>query len=222
MKTTCAVDVHKECLEVEIIEWDENDQIGLVYQQTLKGDTKYPGDPWDELALIIEPIQMTLIDAGYRTNDVYEFAINAYPFPVFPMFGRSGRSSVKFNVIERTKKTVCVYVDEYRAGKKLSDCRVYNMAALDFLNQKPSTEQIKSDRREAIKRLISRPTKEQLRLRDELIETLEAYLTVCETTDDLNVLNNWGGQGLWLGDARIIAMLGACGAKIYQKVLRGL
>lgn len=75
----------------------------------------------------------------------------------------------------------------------------------------------KEDLKKTILDLINRPCKEQMLIRDDLIPALEVYLILCETPDDLNVLNNWQGQGIWIGDARIIALLGAAGAKIYNQ-----
>lgn len=78
----------------------------------------------------------------------------------------------------------------------------------------------KSELKDKIVSLVSRPSKVQMDNREELIKALESYLIVCETPEDLNVLNNWGKgvPGLWLGDARIIALLGSAGARIYGNV----
>lgn len=75
----------------------------------------------------------------------------------------------------------------------------------------------KAELKDKIVRLVSQPREMQMNGREELIKALESYLIVCETPEDLNVLNNWdkGVPGLWLGDARIIAMLGSAGARIY-------
>lgn len=68
---------------------------------------------------------------------------------------------------------------------------------------------------EAIKRLIYLPVNEQMILREELICTLETYLKTCKTPEDLKMLNG-ESHGLWFGDVRILAMLGACGNRIYN------
>ncbi len=50
----------------------------------------------------------------------------------------------------------------------------------------------------------------------EIIYILGQYLKECENMDDLDLLNNKGdsGLGLWFGDVRIIAMIGATGTRI--------
>lgn len=50
----------------------------------------------------------------------------------------------------------------------------------------------------------------------EIIYILGQYLNQCEDMDDLDLLNNNGdsGLGLWFGDVRILAMIGAAGNRI--------
>ena len=99
---TCAVDVHKYRLDVEIIGWCHHGRSFSIDWRHLEGDTDdlYAVDsPWTKLRETIEretfvaddgrkyQIQLTLIDAGYRTDTVYTFC-KEYETGVYPIMGR--------------------------------------------------------------------------------------------------------------------------------------
>ncbi len=71
--------------------------------------------------------------------------------------------------------------------------------------------------KQVIKNLISLPVYDQMAMKEKLIKALESYLKTCKTPDDLDCLNNGNdGKGLWFGDARILALIGAYGGRIYS------
>jgi phage terminase large subunit GpA-like protein len=98
---TCAVDVHKESLRVAVFGWCRARRAFLLDYWKLDGDTEQLDDPgtWGRLREIIEThryvaddgkryaIQVTLIDSGYLTDQVYRFCAE-YQAGVFPVKGR--------------------------------------------------------------------------------------------------------------------------------------
>jgi len=107
----CTVDVHKDNLAVSVWGWCRGRRVLLVdywrfgwdeAQKKFIGDTENLDDPatWVRLAALIEdaqrykaddgriyPIALTLIDSGYRADDVYRFCAQ-YETSVFPVKGR--------------------------------------------------------------------------------------------------------------------------------------
>ncbi len=85
---TCAVDVHGDCLPTAVIGWTRDRRAILIDYWRLIGDTDQIDDEgsWGALREIIDhkryiaddgaeyPIAITLIDSGFRTDKVYEFA----------------------------------------------------------------------------------------------------------------------------------------------------
>jgi phage terminase large subunit GpA-like protein len=97
---TCAVDVQKECLFCHIIAWCRNGVNYTLDFRTLEGDTELiTSESWKQLENIIENevwvsddkkqyrIRATEIDAGYRSEQVYNFC-SQYSSGVYPSFGR--------------------------------------------------------------------------------------------------------------------------------------
>jgi terminase, large subunit len=97
---TCACDVQKDCLFCHIIAWCKNGVNYTLDFRKLEGDTELlTNEPWKLLEKIIEDevwisddkkeyrIRATEIDAGYRTDQVYNFC-SQYTSGVFPSFGR--------------------------------------------------------------------------------------------------------------------------------------
>lgn len=98
---TCAVDVHKENLAVAVFGWCRDRRAVLIDYWRFEGNTERLDDAatWGRLAALIEGdgytaddgkkyrIQLTLIDSGYRPDDVYQFC-SQYDAAVFPVKGR--------------------------------------------------------------------------------------------------------------------------------------
>lgn len=98
---TCAVDVHKGQLPVAVVGWCRDRRAVLLDYWRFEGDTEDLEDPntWGRLRRLIEQdryadaegrryaIQLTLIDSGYRTDQVYSFAAE-YAAGVAPVKGR--------------------------------------------------------------------------------------------------------------------------------------
>ena len=98
---TCSVDVHKENLKVSVFGWCRGRRTFLIDYFTFEGDTQQLDDPgtWGQLRELLERkeycaddgklyrIQLALIDSGYLTDQVYQFAA-AYDVGVFPVKGR--------------------------------------------------------------------------------------------------------------------------------------
>lgn len=99
---TCAADVHKDRIDVEILGWCRDGRTYSIDFRNLEGDTEdhsSANSPWIKLSKIIEDefwtsddhlqysVDITAIDAGYRTEDVYEF-VNQYSEGVYSIFGR--------------------------------------------------------------------------------------------------------------------------------------
>lgn len=99
---TCAVDVHKNELPVAVVGWCRGGRAILLDYWRWEGDTEQLDDPgtWGRLRKLIESdwnyvaddgkryrIQLTLIDSGYRAENVYRFAAE-YVSGVAPVKGR--------------------------------------------------------------------------------------------------------------------------------------
>lgn len=101
MLLTCSVDVHKDDLAVAVFGWAPHRRAILVDYWRFEGDTEQLDNPatWGRLRDLIENriytaddgkryrITLTLIDSGYRTDHVYQFA-GEYAAGVFPVKGR--------------------------------------------------------------------------------------------------------------------------------------
>lgn len=97
---TCTVDVHKESLAVAVFGWCRGRRAFLIDYWRFEGDTEQLDDygTWGRLRELIETkeyeaddkklygIKLTLIDSGYRTDTVYQFA--AEYLGVYPVKGR--------------------------------------------------------------------------------------------------------------------------------------
>ena len=99
---TCAVDVHKDNLAVGVVGWTRDRRAFLIDYWRFEGDTEQLTDEgtWGALRNIIEEtkvytaddgrkyrVQLTLVDSGYRTDQVYSFC-SEYESGVFPCKGR--------------------------------------------------------------------------------------------------------------------------------------
>ncbi len=98
---TCTVDVHKDGLAVAVFGWCVDRRAILVQYSRFEGDTEQLDDPgtWCALRDLIENrvfeaddgkryrLQLTLVDSGYRTDQVYQFAAE-YEVGVYPVKGR--------------------------------------------------------------------------------------------------------------------------------------
>lgn len=98
---TCAVDVHKDNLAVAVFGWCRDRRAVLIDYWRFEGDTDRLDNPdtWGRLSALIEgdgytaddgkkyKIRLTLIDSGYRADDVYRFC-SQYDAAVFPVKGR--------------------------------------------------------------------------------------------------------------------------------------
>jgi len=100
---TCAVDVHKDDLAVAVFAWARGSRGMLVDYWRFKGDTEQLSDEgtWRRLRTLllkkryaaddgkVYPICLTLIDSGYRTEQVYSFCTE-FSRNVYPLKGREG------------------------------------------------------------------------------------------------------------------------------------
>jgi len=98
---TASVDVHSEDLAVGVFGWTRERRPFLLNYWRFEGDTEQLDNPdtWGRLRALIEskvyiaddgrqyPIQLTLVDSGYRTDTVYRFCAD-YERGVFPVKGR--------------------------------------------------------------------------------------------------------------------------------------
>lgn len=99
---TCAADVHKDRIDVEILGWCKDGRTYSIDWRNLEGDTEdlhSVKSPWQKLSNIIETetwisddhleyrVDITFVDAGYRTDEVYQFT-GQYSEGVYPIFGR--------------------------------------------------------------------------------------------------------------------------------------
>lgn len=99
---TCSVDVHKDCLKASVFGWCRDRRAVLVDYFTFFGNPEQVQDAatWAALAELIEQreykatdgkryrIQVTLVDSGYLTDQVYRFCAQ-YTGGVFPVKGQS-------------------------------------------------------------------------------------------------------------------------------------
>jgi terminase, large subunit len=97
----CTVDVHKDNLAVSVWGWTVGRRALLVDYWRFEGETEDIHDPetWGRLATLIEDhryvaddgkryqVALTLIDSGYRADDVYQFCAQ-YESLVYPVKGR--------------------------------------------------------------------------------------------------------------------------------------
>jgi len=99
---TCAADIHKDWVGVEILGWCKDGRTYSIDWRRIEGDTEdhsTENSPWIRLSKIIEDefwisdddirygIDITFVDAGYRTENVYEF-VTQYSQGVYSIFGR--------------------------------------------------------------------------------------------------------------------------------------
>ena len=98
---TCAVDVHKDNLAVAVVGWCRGRRAFLIDYHRFEGDTSQLDDPgtWGQLRELVEQreyraddgkiyrVMLTLVDSGYQTDKVYEFA-SEYQAGVNPVKGR--------------------------------------------------------------------------------------------------------------------------------------
>lgn len=99
---TAAADVHKNRIDLEIVGWCKSGISYSIDWRNIEGDTEIlsgPNSPWEKLRNIIESetwksddnkfymVQTTFIDARYRTDIVYSFALE-YSSGVYPIMGR--------------------------------------------------------------------------------------------------------------------------------------
>lgn len=140
---TCAVDVHADSLDVAVFGWCRDRRAVLIEYKQFLGDTEQLDnkDTWEKLADLLESreyvaddgkryrIQLALIDSGYRTDNVYEFAAR-YPAGVFPLKGRDmPTKSANLKEFSETETpmgaraytvTVDVYKDRWAASLRRS------------------------------------------------------------------------------------------------------
>lgn len=99
---TCAADIHKDWIGVEILGWCKDGRTYSIDWRRIEGDTEdhsTVNSPWIKLSKIIEDefwtsddhleyrVDITFIDAGYRTDEVYQFT-GQYSEGVYSIFGR--------------------------------------------------------------------------------------------------------------------------------------
>jgi len=105
---TCSVDVHGDNLAVATFGWCRDGRTLLLDYERLEGDTERLDnkDTWGKLREIIGKrkyraddgkeykIVLTLVDSGYRADDVYRFCAE-YRTGVFPVKGKETRGSMQ-------------------------------------------------------------------------------------------------------------------------------
>jgi phage terminase large subunit GpA-like protein len=98
---TCTVDVHADNLAVSVYGWCRDRRAVLIDYWRFEGDTEQLDNPttWGRLRELVEHktyvaddgkkyrIALTLVDSGYRTDDVYQFCAE-YDVGVYPVKGR--------------------------------------------------------------------------------------------------------------------------------------
>jgi phage terminase large subunit GpA-like protein len=113
---TCAVDVHGDNLAVAVIGWCRDRRAVLVDYWRFEGNTERLDDPgtWGRLRELIETktyeaddgkayrLGLTLIDSGYRTDDVYRFCAE-YEVGVFPVKGRDAQNAANLREFSEFK-----------------------------------------------------------------------------------------------------------------------
>lgn len=137
---TCAVDVHGDAkgLKIAVVGWARSGRPFLIEYLTALGDvTNIEGPAWQLLREVIEQreyiaddgkkyrVQITLIDSGYRPDDVYRFCSD-YASGVFPVRGVPApqRGSVRAEFATFVTKlgtqgfniTVDIYKDRWSAS----------------------------------------------------------------------------------------------------------
>lgn len=130
---TCAVDVHKDNLAVSVFGWTRGRRAILIDYWRFEGDTENLHDAatWGRLRELLEEkeyvaddgkiyrIELTLIDSGYRADDVYQFC-GEYAAGVIACKGRdiSARSHVgKYYELSTGKsgeRFAGIFVDHYK------------------------------------------------------------------------------------------------------------
>lgn len=101
---TCGIDVQKDRLELEVIAWGRGLENWSVDYQVINGDTSQE-EVWNDLASYIVksfpcedgrdlPIRMTAIDAGYNTQQVYNFCRRFPSNRVAPVKGYDELSTI--------------------------------------------------------------------------------------------------------------------------------
>jgi phage terminase large subunit GpA-like protein len=105
---TCSVDVHADCLPVAVWGWTPDKRAVLIEYHRFYGVTERLDDPdtWGRLAELIESkeyvaddgrkyrIQLTLIDSGFQTDQVYDFC-SQYARSVHPIKGLASLRSAR-------------------------------------------------------------------------------------------------------------------------------
>lgn len=129
----CTVDVHADNLAVSVFGWCRGRRPVLIDYWRFEGDTEQLEDPgtWGRLRHLIEQkvyeaddgkryqLQVTLIDSGYRPEQVYSFASD-YDGGVYPVQGRGigphTRNLKEFSPFESRMGTVAygILVDLYK------------------------------------------------------------------------------------------------------------
>ena len=103
---TCSVDVHADNLAVAVFGWTRDRRALLIDYWRFEGDTEQLDNSatWGRLTELIDTkeyvaddgktyrIALTLIDSGYRTDDVYRFCAE-YESGVFPVKGRDANQA---------------------------------------------------------------------------------------------------------------------------------
>jgi phage terminase large subunit GpA-like protein len=111
LMVVCTVDVHGDHLPVAVWGWCRDQRVVLLDYWRLQGDTSQLDDAgtWTKLRELIETkeyvaddgkkyrVQLTLIDSGYRTDQVYQFC-SEYEAGVYPC---KGREDIPKNAIVR-------------------------------------------------------------------------------------------------------------------------
>lgn len=109
---TAGVDVQEDRIEVEVVGWGMFDESYSVDYKVLVGDTSLLGNQWGTLddgqpsvwrllhdylckrfrheSGVVMPIEMTMIDTGYRPDEVHKFCRPREHMRVFPLKGRPG------------------------------------------------------------------------------------------------------------------------------------
>jgi phage terminase large subunit GpA-like protein len=130
---TCSVDVHKDNLAVAVFGWCRDKRAILVNYWRLEGDTEQTDNPttWGALRKLIEHqtwkaddgktyvLSVTLIDSGYRTDQVVEFCASLHGLGVYPIKGRDddgARTTIRPFTQFKTGSTVgySITVDYYK------------------------------------------------------------------------------------------------------------
>lgn len=99
---TAAVDVHDDRLEFALWAWGDREEAWLVTHQRFWGDTQQ-GDVWAQLEALLTrryehaggaelPIMATCIDAGHRTDQVYDFVRPRERRRVYAIMGQDSRA----------------------------------------------------------------------------------------------------------------------------------